>query len=106
MKVHSAYLQNQIPDSIGRIKKSDQIKSATFDKLITADKTGKSNGLAENGDGLELSPVTRRVLSQTEKHAIKSYFEENERKFVHSYSSKGKSVNMEVMIGKKLDIRG
>ena len=106
MKVHSAYLQNQIPDSIGKIKKSDRVKSDSFERLITPKKTGKSINSSENGDGLELSAVARRVLSQTEKHAIKSYFNENERKFVHAYSSKGKSVNMEVMIGKKLDIRG
>ena len=106
MKVHSAYLQNQIPESIGRIKKSDQTKSDSFDKLITTDRNEKSKGLPASGDSLELSNVTQRVLSQKEKHAIKSYFRENERKFVQSYSSNGKSVNMEVMIGKKLDVRG
>lgn len=106
MKVHSAYLQNQISGSIGKIKKSDRVQSDSFDRLITPERTGKSKNLPENGDGLELSAVTRRVLSQTEKHAIKSYFSENEKKFVHTYGSNGKSVNMEVMIGKKLDIRG
>ena len=107
MKVHSAYLQNQIPPSTQSSKTSEVGKTTQFDKIIDKAKSTKiektqKNDIAE----FKLNNVTERILTHTEKSTIAAYFNNTDQNITKAYTQEGKSVNMEVIIGKKVDIRG
>ena len=106
MKVHSAYLQNQIPPSTQSSKTSEVGKTTHFDKIVDKAKSTQieksNNDIAE----FKLNNVTERILTHSEKNTIATYFNNTEQKLTKAYTQEGKSVNMEVIIGKKIDIRG
>ena len=106
MKIQSAYLQNQIPENTRNIKRKDISAPDQFEKIIDRHKTSGSNQIQKIEESLQLNEVTTRVLSKSEKQAISTQFNNIDRKFTKTYSHQGKSVNMEVMIGKKIDIKG
>ena len=106
MKIQSAYLQNSIPEKLPNVNRSGEVRSNQFEKLVETTKTKETSKPETEGVTLELSEVTMRVLSQSEKQTIAALFSETEQKSAHVYAANGKSVNMEIMIGKKIDIRG
>ena len=106
MKVHSAYLQNQIPTSSQNVKSSQIGKTEQFDKIIEQSKSRKVDKAQNDIVGLKLNQVTERILSSSEKRSIAAYFNNTDQKFNEAYTQEGKSINMEVIIGRKIDIRG
>ena len=106
MKIQSAYLQNQIPENTRNIKRKDISAPDQFEKIIDQHKTSRSNEIQKATETLKLNDVTQRVLSKSEKQAISTQFNSIDKKFIKTYSHQGKPVTMEVMIGKKIDIKG
>lgn len=106
MKVQSAYLQNQIPENFRQVKRPDTGGAQHFEKLVEHHKSVGSQKAAKTPVELKLSEVTRRVLSLKEQEAILSSFQHVDRKITRTYTPQGKSVNMEVLLGKQVDVKG
>ncbi len=106
MKIQSAYLQNSIPEKLSPVNRSGEVRSNQFEKIVENLPAKETHKSTTDVDSLELSDVTKRVLSQPEKQTIAALFSETEQEATRVYTANGKSVTMASMIGKKIDIKG
>ena len=84
-----------------------------FDQFIEDEKSPKKLNTVKSRDkkadaavSFQFSEETKRILSLSEKQTLAALFTHTDGKVTRTYEASGRSVNMEVMIGKKIDIRG
>ena len=106
MKISSVYLENQIPGNFKKADITEVINSDRFEKKSAEQILKTPKNVVNNNISLKFDEVTQRVLSQSEKKMISDNFGSMNFKFPKVYTRKGESVNMEVMIGKKIDVTG
>jgi hypothetical protein len=106
MKIHSAYLENNIPEKPAKIRQPLAPNQVKQDNSVQPNQTKDVKKTGQKQVTLELSDVTQRILSNNEKKVIAALFSQNEEKYSHSYQRNGKTSNMDIHVGKKIDIRG
>ena len=102
MKIHSAYLQNQIPDNTNTIRPLKEQNTDAFKEIIK-NRSIKSKDNEEDVK-LELSPESKRILSKSEKDSIVQLFVRSDQ--VSTYDRTGKSSTIQLPVGNRIDVKG
>jgi|GEM_PF-6296525 hypothetical protein len=106
MKIHSAYLQNQLAFETGRVSPGKQTSSPQTVRKDTP--TGKNPSKAQERHGgvrFELSKESERILSLSEKKEIERLFV-RESALGRTYTPQGKVTSVDVYVGRRIDLRG
>ncbi|MCH8124623.1 hypothetical protein IIC38_01485 [candidate division KSB1 bacterium] len=103
MKIHSAYLQNQIPDN-SPVRPIKEQTVEPFKEVLKNQPIKQKENVNEGEVKLELSEVSNRILSASEKDAISQLFLEEKQEI--TYDRLGKRGNPELPIGQRIDVKG
>ena len=103
MKIHSAYLQNQIPDS-SQVRPVKKQNVDSFKEILKSQPAKQKENDSRGKVTLELSEVSNRILSASEKDAISQLFPEQKQEII--YDRHGKRGNPELPIGQRIDVKG
>ena len=106
MKIQAVHLHNQIPENLKKVDRTDVNNSSRYEEITGKQIAKDIKNVQDENISFKLNEVTQRILSQSEKQTISDNFCIANSELSKAYTQQGKSVNMEVMIGKKIDITG
>jgi len=102
MKITNAYLQNQILPRTERVRPKDRVPETKFE---VPENPSVRNRPEQSGEvTFELSRESRRILSMREKETIAELFDNGQAG--KTYTPRGQVAKMDVLIGRKIDVKG
>lgn len=104
MKIHSAYLQNQIPENANQVRPVKEQNVEPFKEVLKNQPTKPGEIEKNNHVKLELSQESQRILSFSEKETIAQLFAESNE--TSTYDRLGKSSDIQLPIGNRIDVKG
>lgn len=106
MKIHSAYLQNQIPEGTKPVRPIQDEGSDQVNKVPGEQPSRQTNRLQPEKDRLELSEESKRILSSSEKKVFAQLYQDYQLQHNQTYSRGGeKTGHQESEVGKKIDVK-